>query len=344
MAVVLSIGFRSALGAPNYGLGVVIAVTLACYLYGLGYAVACFVLAIAGLLLVAVESPGSAFLGSPAVEARLLIILITSAVTCALVTLLRRTQSRLSDALGYERRIAQTMQRAFTPGVPGHVDGVLIATAYEPGSEEARIGGDFYDIFTLPDDRLSIAIGDVSGKGIDAARQAVTAKYGLRGYTSVCRTPAECLSLLNQALCADSEMAGFVTLFHAVYDPSERALTYCSGGQELPLMLRSGSSEATELRPNGLLLGTAADAHYGDDTVRLNAGDALLLFTDGLTEAGQGNSRLGSQRLGTILVAALASSDGASVDAALQAVVREVKAFAKDALHDDVTAVLLRVA
>jgi serine phosphatase RsbU (regulator of sigma subunit) len=356
LAVALSVALKQFLGVPNYGLGVVMGVTLACYLYGPGLAVACLAIAIVGLYLGAVEPASRPFPVASQGWARILTILFTSALTCGLVVLLRsardqiehrnlelrKAQAKLGEALHYEHQVASTLQKAFLPALPSRIGNISIAAVYEPGSAEAEIGGDFYDIFEIAPGRLSVALGDVSGKGIHAARQAVTAKYGLRAYAPEDLSPAACLSRLNDMLFRDPDFAGFVTLFHGILDTSTGALTYCTGGHEPPILSSLGSSETVELGRNGMLLAATPDGRFGEESVTLRKGDTVLIFSDGLSESRSAEGMLGTRGLADILVMALRSDSGPDVQACLTKVVESARDFAGGTFRDDVAALLVR--
>lgn len=347
LAVALSSLLKHEFGAPNYGLGIVIGITLICYLFGLVAATSGFVLALLGVYLWGIE------VGDPSTLPRLLAIVMTNAVTCSLVVLLQRarrsvaahnnelreTQQQLAQALSYERNISGTLQRAFLPRVPEHFGTVSIAAMYEAGSEEAQIGGDFYDVLRLNDNELLIAIGDVSGKGIEAARQAAGAKYGLRSCIIEHRTPAEALQRLNAILHLDPEFSGFVTLFVGVMNAADGQLIYSNGGHEPPILYRKITGECLELKADGIIVGAFAGSEYAEATIELRQGDALLLFTDGLSEARNNSRMLGSGGLADILVSATCKSTGDY----LNHVTGAARDFGGGQFRDDAAAVLLSI-
>lgn len=344
--------FRLVFGAPNYGIGVVIGVTLACYFYGVWSAAACLVLAVAGLYLEAVEPGGLEAAIELEAWPRIAPIALTSTVTSGLVVLLRqsqrrlarsnenllRTQKELADALERERTIATTMQTAFLPSVPRKIGGVGLAAAYRPGLSEAELGGDFYDVMELPDGKLAVALGDVSGKGVTAARHAVIARYGLRSYVLRSLFPSAALAELNRLLMADPEFSGFVTIFLGLLDTNTRELVYCTGGHEPPLVYRAGNVET--LRTNGHVVGALPQVEYREDALALEAGDVLFIYSDGLSEAHHGGEFLGSEGLGRILSQSIDRSD---LDECVTAVVDAAREFAGGRFHDDVAALVLRI-
>ncbi len=407
--IAVSAGFKFALGAPNYGLGIVLAATTACYLYGIRAALITWFLTSVGVLLLLIPPMLSVHVDGRDEWIRLLTVLLTSAVTCAIVLRLRETERKvrvqnerldsqneelqaqneelqvlteelhtteeelrdrnkildvqneelqaqneeletiseelreaeadLSRALARESRIARSLQAAFLPSVPRSIGRFEVATSYEAGSHEAEIGGDFYDMVDLGDGRFSVSIGDASGKGLDAARQAIAAKYGLRFAQFIGRSPAQCLSILNDKLVKDRDFSGFVTLFHGVVDAQEMVLTYCTGGHEPPLVLRKGTGECVRLEPTGRFVGYIPGGKFEEETVKLEPGDRILMFTDGLTEARKGQELLGSEGLQRML----SEVSSSSADAALMEIVDRAREYAGGKFIDDAAAILISV-
>ena len=191
----------------------------------------------------------------------------------------------------HEHRVAEMLQAAFLPDIPDRLHGLDLAKTYRAGLEEAQVGGDLYDAFALPDSRVALVIADVSGKGLGAAVQTATVKYSLRAFAAEAASPSLVLRRLNRTL--RHEVAGlgehFVTLFYAVYDPRTGRLTYAGAGHETQIIKRAGGG-VTLLHANGPILGIA-EHRYGQDVEYLHPGDALVLFTDGLTEARAVGSR-----------------------------------------------------
>lgn len=347
LSVALSYFFRYELGAPNYGLGIVIGITVTCYFFGIIAAAAGFALAIASVYLLSIEAVG------PSSTPRLLAIILTVSVACSLVVMLqnarrsvsrrngelRQAQERLAEALRYERNIAGTLQRAFLPVVPERFGAVSIAAFYEAGSEEAQIGGDFYDVLKLSDSELLIALGDVSGKGIDAARHAAAARYGLRSCIMESKAPAEALRRLNAILLLDPQFDGFATLFVGILDITAGRITYSSGGHEPPIVYRRLSGQHKELRTAGTLVGALPDAGFAEDQISLEQGDVVLLYTDGLSEARDAGEMLGTDGLARIL------SDTACEDAAecLGLITVAARDYGGGRFRDDAAALLLSI-
>jgi serine phosphatase RsbU (regulator of sigma subunit) len=378
----LAVAFLHLLGAPNFALGIVIAVTAVCYLYGLGPAVISFLLSVAGVSIWLIEPSGVFWTRTVSDWMRLVTVVLTTSVTCGLVLLLRsaqhslqgqnlqiqeqseelqtqneelqamneelqsmteelrETQEQLVEALRHETQIAQTLQKAFLSVVPDKIGDYVVAAAYHAGSDEAQIGGDFYDIYELADGRLTLAIGDASGKGLHAARQAVAAKYGLRFCASECDSPAICLRRLNDLLTRDHDFSGFVTLFYGILDPAEQMLTYCTGGHEPPMIYRERTGEIIRLKSTGRFVGILPGGVFTEEKIRLESGDRLFLFTDGLSEARDKVDFLGFKGLAEVLAEHAVDND---TSVTLRNVIEKAKDYAGGRLKDDAAAVLLCV-
>ena len=190
-----------------------------------------------------------------------------------------------------EHRVADMLQSAFLTDIPDQLPGLTLGANYSPGLDEARVGGDYYDAFRLPDGRVALVIADVSGKGLNAAVQTATVKYSLRAFATEAATPALVLTRLNKLLCSESSGLGdhFVTLFYAVFDPATGRLAWTSAGHETMILKRAGGGSVL-LEATGPILGISGHT-YAQSGETLGPGDSLILYTDGLTEARAAGSR-----------------------------------------------------
>jgi phosphoserine phosphatase RsbU/P len=200
-----------------------------------------------------------------------------------------------------------------------------------------EIGGDFYDYFLIGDDRLAITVADVSGKGIPAALFMAVSRTVLRGGESG-GDMAPRMERANRQLATDNDSAMFVTAFHGVLDLKTGALTYCNAGHNPPYLLRAAGGRET-LKPTGVAFGVAADLPYRAVETRLQAGDTLFLFSDGITEAfNPAGEEFGTERL----EAALERVRGGSAAAIIGAILAATAEFAAGAEQsDDITALTL---
>ena len=153
---------------------------------------------------------------------------------------------------------------------------------YVAAAEEADVGGDVYDAFELDDGRLLVAIGDVAGKGLDAAVTVGRVRSALRAYALEDPSPADVLRRVDRLL--RTEPVNLVTLVVAVVDPERHTLTYSLGGHLPPLVLPAGGRPFYLDLAEGKPLGVIDDARFSEVAVPFAPGDRLLLFTDGLIE------------------------------------------------------------
>ena len=190
-----------------------------------------------------------------------------------------------------ERNIAQTLQAALTPALPERVPGLALAKYYEAALKESGVGGDFYDVFPVDKGCTALVVGDLSGKGLAAASQVATVRNMLRFALYRARTLVGALQSLNSLLAEQGLLWGFATLFVGAYDGAG-TLTYVNCGQEPALVRRAGTGQVEHLVPTGPVLGSFEDATFEERTVVLGPGDALAVFTDGLTEVGRSRTAM----------------------------------------------------
>jgi serine phosphatase RsbU (regulator of sigma subunit) len=206
----------------------------------------------------------------------------------AMAAQIRAREERLRAALHREQRIASTLQQAFLPQSLPTCPGYDFAALYHPALQEAEVGGDFYDVFALPEGRIGLLLGDVAGKGLAAANTATMTRYMTRAYALQSGSPAVVLGEVNRALCDSIDDPGlFVTAFYAVLDPTTGLFSHAAAGH-WPALLAHSEGVAV-VGDRSLALGISAEAPYEEGQVRLERGDGLLLYTDGLIEVGEGD-------------------------------------------------------
>jgi len=214
-----------------------------------------------------------------------------------------RVALAVDNAQAYERQqeIAGVIQQALVPTSSMELPGVVAAGRYLPSRE---VGGDFYAILPLARGQVSLAIADVTGKGIPAAALSARGRYLLEAFAQDGPPPETVLARMNSVLAQDAESALFVSLFYGVIDPAAGTLRCTSAGHPAPLLLRQGAPAPRPLEARGLLLGVSADARYAATEVTVRPGDLVLLFTDGITEARNSDGeQFGDERLGALLTA-----------------------------------------
>jgi serine phosphatase RsbU (regulator of sigma subunit)/anti-sigma regulatory factor (Ser/Thr protein kinase) len=198
----------------------------------------------------------------------------------------RRLSQKLktvSHAYRHERRVAQRFQKAALPRALPRVPGLTFGAFYRPGSDEAQIGGDWYDALQLSDGRVLFSIGDVCGSGLDAAVAMASVRQVFRGAAHINPEPAMLLDAAHRTLHAENPDS-LVTAFVGVFDPITSLLTYASAGHPRPL-LRNPDGSIVELVSEGGPLGLPFEVERTVGAIGMPVGSLLVLYTDGLTEA-----------------------------------------------------------
>jgi len=255
----------------------------------------------------------------------------------------RRT-SALSQVYEREHRIAEALQRSLLikPALD-YLSCLEVETVYQAAWDEALVGGDYYDVFALEDGKLAMVVGDVSGKGLEAASRTAEIKFTLRAYLREYPHAATAMERLNAFLCEaralEMPASGyFVCLTLAILSPASGRLEICSAGAEPSFLLRA-SGETLALREGGLALGVAAKAEYTSLTLTQQVGDLLLMITDGLTEARHGKEFLGEAGVADLARRSLEAGNLAQIG---DAILSGAQAFALGPLHDDACLLLAR--
>ena len=240
-------------------------------------------------------------------------------------------------ALQNELDVASGIQQSILPTVFPSRDDYQIYASMEPAR---NVGGDFFDVVRLEGNRVGLAIVDVSDKGVPAALFMMSSRTWMKGAAIGSPEPGTVLGEVNALLHEDNETQMFVTVLYAVYDPETGEFTYASGGHDAPLLVHpDGSSELLPLT-GGIALGIVSDLAYGQNSVVLDHGDTLVLYTDGVTEAMNGEGeQFGIERLRKVF------SNRAPKDAneAAHKIFEAVNTFADGAAQsDDITCLTLR--
>ena len=260
------------------------------------------------------------------------------------ITERRRQQEELAALYEREHRIAESLQRSLLNKPPASILTALdVETLYRPARDEALVGGDYFDVFALDGGRLALVVGDVSGKGLEAASRTAEIKYTLRAYLREHADVASALSRLNTFLCESQAMeAGtdeyFVVLTLAVVEMATGMVHLAAAGSEPPIVLH-GDGTFEEIHVSGIPLGIAVKADYLGTDRYLEPDDLLLIATDGVTEARQGRRFLGNDGMARLAAKALPLG---TLKAIAEAILEGAKAFAGDRLHDDVCLLLAR--
>jgi serine phosphatase RsbU (regulator of sigma subunit)/anti-sigma regulatory factor (Ser/Thr protein kinase) len=182
-----------------------------------------------------------------------------------------------------EQTIAETLQRSVLPATLPRIPGAQIAARYLPGTAELDVGGDWYDVISLPDERIGLVVGDVVGKGVEAAAAMSQLRNGLRAFSLERLKPASALARLNR-LAGESLETTFATLTYAVVDPRARICRLSSAGHPPPVIAYADGRVELLEGGRGVPLGVGPATRYRQMTVELPLGSILLLYSDGLVE------------------------------------------------------------
>ncbi len=246
----------------------------------------------------------------------------------------RLHQQQLAQGLlDHDLDLARRIQRQFLPDHPPTLDEFAFAVEYSPAQ---AVGGDFYDFIPLDRGRLAVVVGDVSGKGIAAAIYAASVLAEVRGLVTIGDEPVRALHELNRRLASRDREGMFVTMALATLVAGTGELTVATAGHPLPLLRSRTGTVAPIGRIGSPPLGIDEHARFESHRYRLEPGDAVIAYTDGISEAtGPGDELFGSDRLSQ----AVAASNGTAAGLR-DAVVSAARVFLRDrAFGDDVTVV-----
>jgi serine phosphatase RsbU (regulator of sigma subunit) len=192
-----------------------------------------------------------------------------------------------------ERHIAETLQTSLLPARIPDFNSIQIGYRYEPAAAEARVGGDFYDFFLLPNNTWGFMVGDVSGHGVGAAVNTALVKYAIRAYAYENADPGTVLTKVNDAVSRQMELGTFITVLYAVLDPAKRHFRITNGGHPFAVHFIEENQKCSLMEPGGMAVGIVPDQEYLEEDITLKPGDIMALFTDGVTEAGPRDEMLG---------------------------------------------------
>ena len=148
-----------------------------------------------------------------------------------------------------------------------------------------EVGGDFYDFFEFEDGRLGVTVADVSGKGVPAALFMMVSRTLLKSASENFKSPAQALNQLNRLLTVENRNMMFVTLLYGIYDPKTRIFTYANAGHNPLLIAHKNRTTDVHNPSDGVAMGLVEDFNFIDHQIQLNGGDALIMYSDGVTEA-----------------------------------------------------------
>ena len=257
------------------------------------------------------------------------------------VRLVREANSAQKQVAAYrhELGLAHSIQQSILPQEFPDVPGMKLYARMLPAR---NVGGDFFDFFFLKDGRLGVVIGDVSGKGVSAAIFMAICRSLLRSIAVRGLTPGDTVGETNRLICEDNRTDLFVTLFYGILDLDTGRFDFASAGHNPPYLFAADGRVAmldTE-DATGTVVGVVADEAYSSATTFLQAGDGLLLYTDGVTEARARDNRM---YLESGLENYLNQAHAGTVKEVINGLVADVEAFAHGTPQsDDLTILALR--
>lgn len=242
-----------------------------------------------------------------------------------------------ANMYGREHHVATVLKASILPDVLPEFEEVEADSLYLPAGKDSDIGGDYYDLMKDPEGRIVIVIGDVCGKGVEAATKTSMIKYSARALIAAGLSPREILAHLNRLMIEPGIHCDIVTLWIGRLDPKSGLLEYANGGHPPALVWRAAVRKSERLCTTGPLLGAFPDPEYEELSTKLDPGDSVLLYTDGVTESRNGNRFFGEGRVRRAL------SKGDTPSAVIVALESSLRTFTRGELRDDAAAVVVRL-
>ncbi len=243
--------------------------------------------------------------------------------------------------LDHDLQIAREIQRILLPAEAPSINGFEISGLNIPASQ---VSGDYFDYIRVDEDRLGVAIADVSGKGVPASLIMAICRSVLRSQAPENASPCEVLKKVNRQLYPDIKEDMFISMAYLILDHVKATVTLCRAGHDAPLLYRATTGELTPIKPPGLVLGidsgSVFDRISGDLAVPLETDDCLILYTDGVTEALDGNGdEFGMERTMHSIRASAVTGAQAVIDRLLDDLRKFVGSTPQ---NDDITLIVIR--
>lgn len=249
-----------------------------------------------------------------------------------------RAKERAEASEEHTRVLARTLQQTLIPPALPVVPGLEIAASYRPAGDGEEVGGDFYDVFQIRRGEWVIVLGDVCGKGVDAAVVTALMRHSLRAVFIDHPSPSSALSVLNQIVLAhDSDRFCTLVLLRLQQDGDRWLIDMCAAGHPAPILVRPDQQSVAVGTPSPLV-GVFADPHFTDSGLILEPGDMLVLYTDGVTEGRRDLEFFGEQRMLTSL-----DTHRRDVSHAVDGLLTDVLDFQRGRTRDDIAVVALAV-
>ena len=237
-----------------------------------------------------------------------------------------------------QKDFSETMQRSLLPRALPAVPGLEVGHVYQ-SSARVDVGGDVYDFLSLDEGRLAVVMGDVLGKGIQAAADMAMAKFSFRALARSHFEPSDFLANANEVVVEEIEPGKFITMLYVLVDPASGEVACASAGHPA-MRVVTPEGRVTQLDAPGLALGIEPGQAYPTERLRLQPGSSVVLFTDGVVEARRNGELYGEERLDRLL----AARGHLGAQALAEAILADCRAFAGGDLADDCAVVCLRLA
>jgi sigma-B regulation protein RsbU (phosphoserine phosphatase) len=247
-------------------------------------------------------------------------------------------QQRLEQELSLAREI----QKALLPNLDVNIGGVNIESLYVPAG---KVGGDYLDLITVSEAEFIVIVGDVSNKGVPAALMMTAVRSAIRAVANQGKPVAEIVSHINRVLCLDVMKYPeiFITLVFARFNLKDRTCTYTNAGHLPPFLYNKYTGNVRQLTAGGIIIGQFEEFQYKDETIQLQDGDKLLMFTDGATECVNVDDQMyGRERLGEFFV----NLGDVTPKEFIYQLKNEIESFtygAGETQFDDLTAVVIEI-
>jgi sigma-B regulation protein RsbU (phosphoserine phosphatase) len=268
-------------------------------------------------------------------DQRLLSIIATqSAQVIENARLLEEEQALLR--MQEELRLAYEIQTNLLPTETPQIAGYDITGRSVPAKE---VGGDYFDFIPIDEHRLAFCLGDVSGKGMPAALLMSNLQATVRAQTTSGTTPGDCVTNSNSLLFRSTTPEKFATFFYAILDTEQEQLSFCNAGHNYPFLM-SHDREQRQLTTTGIVLGALESFSFQEEVIPFKAGDLLVIYSDGITEAmDDKDEEFGEERLAELI----SSHSADSADSLTDAIFESVRGHAGDSLQtDDMTLLVIK--
>jgi len=237
----------------------------------------------------------------------------------------QKEHSQLESLKG-DLAVAGEIQQAILPRIfppfPEELDNFDIAALMTPATD---VGGDFYDFFRIDEEHIGFSVADVSGKGIPAALLMAVSRTLLRAAGTRSTNARECVEYTNKLLCGESADCMFVTAFYCVYHIPTGRVSYCNAGHNPPFVLKNDGTVKQLPASTNVVMGIVSDMAFQEESVTLESGDTLLLYTDGVSEAfNEQDEQYGEERIASFLK----DKNGDTPRTLIEGLLADVNAFA----------------